>query len=120
MGMSTYRGYLADHLERIRDLHARGGSTRAIAEALYDAGARARSSSPYSSDLDRAGQLVNLRGMVIHIQRRLGLRTRRIRILNLRATKIETAPGDEAGAVGSSMMMIRKERSHGYKIAATR
>jgi hypothetical protein len=88
-----YAGYLAPHVGLIRELHERGASTWAIAEALYDAGARAQTSSPYSVAMGRANHLTNLQGMVIYIERRLGLRTRRIRILNLKKSNEKRAPG---------------------------
>src|SRR5205823_2225152 len=84
-----YSGYLAAHVELIRDLHGRGASTWAIAEALYAAGARADTSGPYPVEMSRADHLVNLRGMVIYVQRRLGLRIRRARVLNLKASTLE-------------------------------
>ena len=83
-----YNGYLAAHVECIRTLHESGASTAAIAEALYAAGARAQTSDPYpNKKMDRAAHLVNLRAMVIHVQRRLGLRIRRVRVLNLKANE---------------------------------
>jgi hypothetical protein len=106
MGMSTYNGYLANHVELIRALHQGGASTLAIAETLYATGARAQTSSPYSTKMSRAAHLTNLRAMTIFILQRLGLRHRRVRVLNLRATEIETAPADETGAVGSSIVLM--------------
>ncbi len=88
MGMkpsTPYSGYLAAYVELIRALHEDGATTGAIAEALYAAGARARTSDPRSGRLSRKQHLVNLRAMIIHVQRRLGLRIRHVRILNLAA-----------------------------------
>lgn len=98
MSDTAYNGYLAKYTETIRDLHERGASTRAITEALYAAGARARSSNPHSGKLSRKQQLVNLRAMVIHVQRRLGLRIRRVRILNLKASEVKLPTGGRLGA----------------------
>lgn len=111
--VTSYHGYLACHIELIRDLHGRGASTRAIAIALYDAGARAHTSSPYSSDLDRAGHVTNLRGMVIYVQQRLQLRVRHVRVLNLKANESGRRPGDEPRRANSKMLMISKERPGG-------
>ncbi len=90
MSETTYSGYLAKYTEMIRDLHGRGASTRAIATALYAAGARASTSNP-NDRLSRAEHLVNLRGMVLYVQRRLGLRIRRVRVLHLKANRVAGA-----------------------------
>jgi hypothetical protein len=98
--MSTpfpYAGYLANHIARIRAMYEGGASTREIAEALYAAGVRARPSDPYDK-LDRSGHLRNLRGTTIYVLRRLGLRTRRVRILNLTATEMKLPAGGRPGA----------------------
>jgi hypothetical protein len=90
--VTSYHGYLADYVELIRSLHRRGASTWAIAETLFEIGVRAHSSSPDPDEMSRADHLVNLRGMVIYVQRRLDLRIRRYRVLNL---KVGGGPGDE-------------------------
>ncbi len=54
----SYAGYLAPYVATIRELHGRGASTREIAEALYEKGARARSSDPHSIRLTREHHLV--------------------------------------------------------------
>ena len=91
---TPYSGYLAPHVDRIREMHASGASTLAIAEALYEAGARAQTSGPFPVKLTRADHLINLRAMVIYIERRLGLRIRRYRVLNLKPVNEKSgAPG---------------------------
>jgi hypothetical protein len=93
--MESYSGYLAVHTSLIRTLHEGGASTRAIAEALYDAGARASTSSPSPAEMTmtRDEHIANLHGMTYYVLQCLGLRTRRIRILNLRANKTKEASG---------------------------
>jgi hypothetical protein len=105
----SYRGYLSDHVELIRALHEGGASTWEIATALYNAGARAHRSSPHTGKMSRAEHLVNLRAMVIYVQRRLGLRHRRIRILNLKANQKNGGrrPGDETRRADSKRQMMK-------------
>src|SRR5436190_755853 len=98
MSDTAYNGYLAKYTAMIRDLHERGASTRAIAESLYEAGAGAQRSDPYSIEMSRAEHVVNLRAVVIHVQRRLGLRTRRVRVLNLKASEVKHPAGGRLGA----------------------
>jgi len=75
----SYRGYLAQHVERIRAMHLAGADTRAIAETLYRLGVRASTTSPYVPKMKRAHHVANIRLMSLHVLRRLGLRTRRRR-----------------------------------------
>jgi hypothetical protein len=70
--MSTYGGYLAPYVERIRELHAEGRSTREIAKALYDLGARAYSTDP-DNRMSREHHVQNLQTMLTYVLRRLGL-----------------------------------------------
>jgi hypothetical protein len=103
--MSDYTGYLATQTKLIRDLHEGGASTLDIASALYAVGVRAQTSNPYD-ELNRAEQITNLRGMVIYVLQRLGLRTRRVRILNLKANR---TPARRGGRPDSLMMMMMKD-----------
>jgi hypothetical protein len=73
-----YTGYLTPFLPLVTDGHRRGLSTRAIAELLYAAGARA-DTSPGMHRLTEAHHIKNLRVMVVYAQIRLGLRARRPR-----------------------------------------
>jgi hypothetical protein len=76
---SPYSGYLAQYLDLITEAHARGLSLRAIAEALYDAGARAQSSEPiaWAPALTRDHHIRNLSTMAHYALVRLGLRIRK-------------------------------------------
>jgi hypothetical protein len=74
-----YRGYLSEHVERIRTMHLAGADTRAIAEELYRLGARATTTNPYVPKKRRDQHVSNLRLMTLHVLRRLGLHTRRTR-----------------------------------------
>jgi hypothetical protein len=76
---SPYTGYLAPHLDLIVEGHRRGLSTRAVAERLYAAGARARTSRPQSYSLTEAFHLANLQAMALYVLCRLGLRQRQRR-----------------------------------------
>ena len=62
-------------------MHEAGSSTRQIAEALFNDGARASTSDPNVRPfkLAREHHIKNLRMMVLHALQRLGLRTRRTR-----------------------------------------
>jgi hypothetical protein len=73
----SYDGYLAPHLDLIRERHARGANTREIAEALYMAGARADTSAPGVFRLTRANHVENLRMMTLYALQRLQLRAPR-------------------------------------------
>jgi hypothetical protein len=107
-----YNGYLAAYVELIRALHEGGASTWEIAKALYAAGARARSSDPHSGRLSRKQHLVNLRAMTIHIQRRLGLRMRHVRVMNLKAIEVKRpAGGGWLGAKSVDDDATMKEKS---------
>jgi hypothetical protein len=74
----NYRGYLTEHVERIRTMHLGGADTRTIAEELYRLGARA-TTNPYVPKMRRDHHVSNLRLMTLHVLRRIGLRTRRTR-----------------------------------------
>ena len=75
-----YCGYLAPHVECIRAMHLAGANTRAIAEELYQRGARAQTVNPYVvSKMRRMHQVANLRAMTLHVLHRLGLHTPRKR-----------------------------------------
>jgi hypothetical protein len=71
---ATYLGYLAPYLDRIRELHGCGATSREIAKALYAAGARAGTSDPDPNfRMTRDHHIANLRMMVVHVLNRLGL-----------------------------------------------
>jgi len=76
----NYSGYLSPHLDLIHAAHARGDGSRAIAELLYLAGARARSTS--AGELGINHHVRNLQCMALHVLGRLGLRARKSRHLN--------------------------------------
>jgi hypothetical protein len=84
-----YNGYLRDHVEQIRALHERGATTREIAESLYLAGARTNTSDPaaHSRVMSREHHIANLQTMALFVLQRLGLRRRRVRVLNLKAAE---------------------------------
>jgi hypothetical protein len=130
--MSNYNGYLVAHVGRIRELHERGASTRGIAEALFEVGARAQTSGSGPVEMSRTAHITNLQVMVIYVQQRLGLRVRRVRVLNLtaagteiegrhrgrgmrRSTQGETRPhGDSAaGFLDSSAVTSRRADENG-------
>jgi hypothetical protein len=69
----TYSGYLAPHVDLIRDAHSRGLGTREIAKLLYAAGARADTSDPSVHELTRAHHIANLQMMALYALQRLGL-----------------------------------------------
>ena len=75
-----YSGYLSPHVDRILAMHRDGASTSAIAEALYQSGVRADTTSPYILKMQRAHHVSNLRGLVLHVLQRHGLRVRRQRL----------------------------------------
>ena len=75
-----YSGYLSPHADRILAMHQDGAGTRAIAEALYQSGVRADTTSPYILKMQRAHHIANLRLMVLHMLQRHGLRVRRKRL----------------------------------------
>jgi hypothetical protein len=82
-----YAGYLAEHTDTIRDAYARGLGTRATAELLYEAGARANTSDPRvpAHALSREHHIANLRMMTLFVLQRLELRApRKPRVLNAR------------------------------------
>jgi hypothetical protein len=93
-----YNGYLRDHVEQIRALHERGATTREIAESLYLAGARANTSEPaaHARVMSREHHIANLQTMALFVLQRLGLRHRRVRVLNLKATERVTKLGAPA------------------------
>jgi hypothetical protein len=69
-----YNGYLAPYVDRIRELHGRGATTRKIAETLFALGARAATSDPNPRfKMSREHHVGNLRMMVLHVLNRLGL-----------------------------------------------
>jgi hypothetical protein len=90
-----YNGYLRDHVEQIRTLHECGATTREIAESLYLAGARANTSEPaaHSRVMSREHHIANLQTMALFVLQRLGLRRRRVRVLNLKAAERVTKLG---------------------------
>jgi len=66
-----YGGYLASHIDVIAEGFHQGLSPRAIAEHLYQRGARASHAIPTREDHIRS-----LRAMVVYVLMRLGLRVR--------------------------------------------
>lgn len=113
MEQLRYNGYLAPYADRIRLLHEHGASTREIAEALYALGVRAQTSDPLrTKGMSREAHIINLQAMTIHVQRRLGLRIRRVRTLNLRPTREGTTSGDQARPPeANSQQMIAESRA---------
>lgn len=71
----TYTGYLAPHIALVIEGHRQGLPPAAIAERLYQAGARAQSSERHIV-LTPERHVRNLQGMVIYVLMRLGLRVR--------------------------------------------
>jgi hypothetical protein len=77
MGDMEYAGYLAPHLDLIRDAHVRGADTREIATLLYERGARASTSDPHVHTLSRSHHIANLQTLSLFVLQRLGLRAPR-------------------------------------------
>jgi hypothetical protein len=106
---ATYNGYLVPYVDRIRELHARGISSKEIARELYAAGARTGTNGPIEQ-MTAAHHIGNLATMVQVILRRLGLvpqpAKRQLRQSRLK-TRILRSIGD-AGDKGISPDEIRQ------------
>ena len=72
----AYTGYLAPFADLLIEGYREGLSTVALAERLYEAGARADTSEPGAALMSRQHHIRNLRAMVVYAQVRLGLRMR--------------------------------------------
>jgi hypothetical protein len=80
---------------------------------LFDAGARAQTSGAGPVVMSRTAHIVNLQGMVIYVQRRLGLRIRRVRVLNLKANaSVGTAVSTENFEKGMGAQVMSPGRPY--------
>jgi hypothetical protein len=67
---NSYNGYLAPHLDRIRDLHKAGATTRGIAKVLFKSGVRTNSIG--FDPLTETEHIRNLQALVRFALKRLG------------------------------------------------